>query len=285
MKVVVTTDGSERSLDVLPHAAAFARANGHDLVLLRILDPRQDGKGEFALKLEDALDRIREQWASELTAKLQTAGITGEVCIGERQHREDVRDSILREATELDAVLLAMHSSGAGGAIRHALFGSVAMGVLSKTPLPVMTAGKELRSDVADPYHLVIAVDGSPASQASIACLAPALAPSTKVTLLAIYEPRVGDDGDETEMTKLDRILRDAAAALPAGNEEVVIRSIPQLGGVDSAVIEAARELDADAIAAATHGHSARYHLVAGSTALGIVSRSQVPVILSRSSK
>ena len=64
---------------------------------------------------------------------------------------------------------------------------------------------------------------------------------------------------------------------------EEVARVVPPGAGVEAAIAGAARELRADAIASATHGHSARRHLVAGSTALGVVKLAEVPVILVKS--
>ena len=58
---------------------------------------------------------------------------------------------------------------------------------------------------------------------------------------------------------------------------------VPPGAGIDTAIIEAAKELGADAIASATHGHSARRHLIAGSTALGVARLAPVPVILVKS--
>ena len=42
MKILVTTDGSPRSLTALPHAAALARATGSTVTLVRVLDQLMD---------------------------------------------------------------------------------------------------------------------------------------------------------------------------------------------------------------------------------------------------
>jgi len=47
-------------------------------------------------------------------------------------------------------------------------------------------------------------------------------------------------------------------------------------------VLRAASEANANAIAMATHGTSALRHVLAGSTALGVLGRAEIPVILVR---
>ena len=71
---------------------------------------------------------------------------------------------------------------------------------------------------------------------------------------------------------------------LPEGVEAAVnLQVVPAGSKVDTVIVQTAKALDADAIASATHGHSARRHLVAGSTALGMVEKAQLPVILVKS--
>ena len=54
MKLLVTTDGSARSLVALPHAASLARATGSTITLVRVLDQFMDLGKHLAVKLDDA---------------------------------------------------------------------------------------------------------------------------------------------------------------------------------------------------------------------------------------
>lgn len=56
-----------------------------------------------------------------------------------------------------------------------------------------------------------------------------------------------------------------------------------KLGGVDSAILQTAHYVGATALAVATHGHSRKYHVFMGSTALGLLKDSPFPVFLVRS--
>ncbi len=284
MKILVTTDGSERSLCVLPHAARFATATGAELTLMRVLDPRTDASGDIAPSLEEALVQVRERWTAELGAVLAERGIAGETHIAERKWGEDIPTTIHRAADETAATLLAMDSRGTG-AIRHALFGSVTMGVISKADLPVMSLGGCPPLPGYDGiYHLLITSDGSPDARSVFAGLGEVLAPGkVKVTLLQVVVMQALEPEAEAEARGLSE-LRPLLERVPAGVEAAAMaRVIPPAGGIDTAIAGAAAEIRADAIATATHGHSARRHLVAGSTALGVVKLADVPVILVKS--
>lgn len=284
MKILVTTDGSERSLCVLPHAARFASAFDAELVLMRVLDPRTDASAEVAPNLEEATARVRERWSAELREVLSARGIAGQTHIAERKWGEDVPSAIHRAADELGATLLAMDSRGTG-AIRHALLGSVTMGVISRADLPVMTLGGcPPAPGHTGVYHLLLTSDGSADARSVIPGLGEILSPGkAKVTLLQVVVMKALEPEAEAEARGMTG-MRPLLERIPAGVEaSLMVRVIPPGAGLDTAIAGAASDVRADAIASATHGHSARRHLVAGSTALGVVRLAEVPVILVRS--
>jgi nucleotide-binding universal stress UspA family protein len=285
MNILVTTDGSDRSLCILPHAARLAAALDATLNLARVLDPRADAAGVVAERLDAAVAEVRAAWEAELRGVLTARGIAGEPHIIERRWGEDVPSAIRRAAADLGAVLIAMESRGAG-AIRHAVLGSVTMGVVGSADLPVMTLTDcPPVPGSGEPYHLLVTTDGSPDARSVFPALGPLLRPGRfRVTLCEVAIMRA----QETEAQARARTLPGLEALrprLPAGVEVGYrIPVVPPGAGIDTAIIEAAVEVGADAIASATHGYSARRHLVAGSTALGVVRRAPVPVILVRSS-
>ncbi|WBL37426.1 universal stress protein [Tepidiforma flava] len=284
MNILVTTDGSERSLCILPHAARLAAAVGADLRLARVLDPRSDAAGVVAERLGAAVAEVRARWEEELRAALAAHGVPGEPLVVERRWGEDVPKAIRRAAADLGASLIAMASRGTG-AIRHAVFGSVAMGVVGSAGVPVMTlTGCPPAPAREGPYHLLITSDGSPDARSIFPALAPLLQPGrVRVTLLEVAVMRALETEAEAKLRTLPA-LEALRPRLPAGLETAYhIPVVPPGAGIDTAIIEAARELGADAVASATHGHSARRHLIAGSTALGVARLSPVPVILAKS--
>jgi nucleotide-binding universal stress UspA family protein len=284
MAVLATTDGSARSLRAIPHAARFARAIATDLYLLRALDPRLDAASQLNISLAAAIEAVSQRWEAELARTLCDASVDGQPVVRPMLRGEDPNDTILRVAGELGAELVAMDTRGTG-AIRHALLGSCAMSLLRGTGLPVMLTGDCISPPLADDrYRLVVTSDGSPASRDILLALRPLLdGARIQLTLLRVYEPRVGDAGEAAETAACEAGLAELAELIPAGPEvTTLVRTVDGLETVDAAIIRVAAELGADAIAASTHGYSAARHLLAGSTALGVLSRSPVPVIFAR---
>lgn len=285
MAVLVTTDGSARSLRAIPHAARFARSIATDLYLLRALDPRLDAASQLNISLAAAIEAVSQRWEAELAQTLRDASVDGQPMVRPMLRGEDPNDTILRVARELGANLVAMDTRGTG-AIRHAVLGSSAMSLLRGTALPVMLTGDCITPPVAnDGYRIVVTSDGSPASRDILLALRPLLdGARIQVTLLRIYEPRVGDPGEAAEIAACQASLAELANLLPGGPGVTTLVRPPQAREkVDAAIIRVAAEVGADAIAASTHGYSAARHLLAGSTALGVLSRSPVPVIFARS--
>jgi len=283
MKLIVTTDGSERSLRVLPAARQFAEAAGAGITLLRVLDPRTDLAQEVAPTVQEAAERVEARWKEEMSALLREHGIDGEVAIPSRGRAEDIYRVILRAADERESDMVAMTTRGAG-LLRHAILGSVGMSVLANARVPVMfTSGEADLPPVTDGYHIVITTDGSPASESIFDLLAPVLVPGKmRVTVLYVSGAQLGEDADWEMEPRLEALCE----RLPGGvASSVAIRQVPVLGGVDTAIVNFARETEANAIASSTHGHSARRHLVAGSVAMGVLKQSPVSVIMARSRK
>lgn len=284
MKVLVTTDGSERSLHALPHAAAFARATGSQLTLLRVLDPLLDVGDQFALHVDEAVEKTTAAWHRDLSGALANAGITGDALVVEKVHGEDTWDSIISAATGMSASIIAMDTRGAG-AVRHALLGSVAMGLVGHAELPVMVTGPSIHPPPSTTagYRILATTDGSPASLAVIRALGTIIETgAVDITLLRLCWPGTASHGAPDCAAQL-RQFRESLPDSQRVTEEV--REMALVNGAAPAIVAVAQELGASAIAMATHGHSAAYHLFGGSTALGVVTQSPLPVILTRSIK
>jgi nucleotide-binding universal stress UspA family protein len=252
--ILVTTDGTEHSRHVLPHAETFAKARGDSILTLEVLESGEEGTtdAEIAVPLNDG---------------------------------ESVPEAIVRVANEQGAEMIAMDTRG-HGAIHHAIYGSTALGVLSKTKLPVLLTGASLASGVppSQPYRIVVTNDGSPASQDVIRALAPLLKPGNfAVTLLRIHKHEADVAAEASELAECEAQLNSLRPLFPVGLDvQIRVREITRLGGIDTAIIEEALAEGANAIAASTHGVSAARHLFAGGTALLLLGRSPLPVIMAR---
>jgi nucleotide-binding universal stress UspA family protein len=269
MLMLCTTDGSHQSLHVLPHAAAFARAAGMEIALSRVYEHESPGN--------DDADEKRA-----LHAALSEHGIAGRVIVARRGRDEDTASAIARVATESGAALIAMDSRGVG-ALRHAIFGSTAINVLRKTPCPVFVTGPATGpASTADPYRLAITTDGSPASRAAFVKLGPILESSCMpVSVIGVYVPALADAPLTIELERSEATCRAAQAMLPGciPSSVGVVRA-EEFERTEHAIVRAAHEAGASAIAMGTHGRGRSLHLFLGSVALGTVERSDLPVIL-----
>ncbi|MFN0147478.1 MAG: universal stress protein [Dehalococcoidia bacterium] len=272
MQLLVTTDGSERSFRVFPHAARFAKATGASVTLARALDPLIDCGGELAVKLDAAIERVSNRWREELAAAAAARGLEAEVAIWTHVHGEDTAGCLERMIAGHGFDILAMETRGAG-AVRHALFGSVAMRVLGHAKLPVMVTGPEATSPpTGDGYNVLATTDLS----AGAGAVFPLLKDLAARPGLAVTLAHVAATGEAADARAALERVRDGLAAPVA----IEVREVPPGAGIDTAIIAEAATIGASLIVMATHGHSALRHLVAGSVALGVVSRAPVPVLL-----
>ena len=266
--ILVTTDGSAHSRRVLPHAAAFARTSGDRLALLHVLD---DASGE-ASAVEDCATSLRND------------GIEGTALTTLKGDGESMPQAIVRAAREHHATMIAMDTRG-HGALHHAIHGSTALEVLSLTGLPVLLTGAELGDrPAAEPYRIVATTDGSPASRDVMRALGPLLTPGAfALTLLQIHERDPDGASEAAQVTEIEAQLNKERAFFAEGLAiDTMVREIARLGGVDTAIIEVARQLGARCIAMSSHGTSAQRHLFAGGIALTLLGRSPVPVLMAR---
>src|SRR5690606_19376793 len=135
-----------------------------EVLVTRVLDPRIDAAGATGSSLDEAIERARARWTDELGKHLEGA-TSARVLIPVRERREDVAHVLLRTAADEETSLIALATRGTG-AVRHALMGSVSLGVLGRSECPVMFVGDNANGVAAsDPYHICVTSDGSDSSR------------------------------------------------------------------------------------------------------------------------
>jgi nucleotide-binding universal stress UspA family protein len=276
--VIATTDGSSHSLRAVAHAGRISGAIGAGLEVMRIVEESDLDGGSDA-----AVAQGKERLEAELQRELRREGLDGKAVIESPGKDESVTAAILRNAR--NASILAMNTRGKG-VIASLLHGSVALGVLGKTETPVMLTGPEILGPpvAGDAYRLLVTTDCSEDSSNVLRALAPLLEGGKfKVTLFFVHEHAPSGTDNAADLQACEATMQRQRALLPASLDvELATRDIPRGGGVDTAILEKARDLDADAIAMSTHGQGARKHAIMGSTAMATLGRSPVPVIVAR---
>lgn len=280
--IIVATDGSDHSLRVLPHAQCLAENLHAPLELLRVVESsevdQEQGEDEDA-----ALERTRSSVETAMESDLNRYGLKGSVRAVVSNKGDDPAEAILSLASE--GSLLAMHSRGRGG-IARILQGSVSMGVIRKVQQPVLLGGPELLPPPpnGETYRLLATTDLSPDADYALHAVAPLLEQGNfQVTLLYVHFHAPHGVDNDAERAKNEALLNEKRNLLPASvSVETRLREIPIGGGVDTAILEEADALDAQSILMATHGHSARRHLLMGSVAMSVLGRCRLPLIVAR---
>lgn len=285
MLVLATTDGSDRSLQALPHAARLASVAGAELLLLRVLDPRLDCAESRAPRLAEAAREVAATWTSELEGLAATLPVPTSVAVDIKPRHEDPAEAILRVASSRRARMICMATRGAG-AFRRALLGSVATSILGKASLPILVTGEHIRPPRTDlPYHVIVTNDGSPASETILTPLRRVLGETqterVRVTLLRIYAAALGDPPTDVALEECRRELaafkRHAPRRFPL---DQVVYELTRVRRVGLAISDAVRDSGADSVWMATHGHSLRRQVLLGSVALDVLGNAEVPVVL-----
>lgn len=280
--VIVATDGSDHSLRVLQHAEALAKNLGAGIEFVRVVELHDlDGGGEDKTA---AIEQAKARIEAEMEANLQRFGTTATARVIVAPEGEDPASTLLGIAAR--GAILAMHSRGRGG-IARVLHGSVAMGVLKQATQPVMIGGPELLPPPAvdDAYRILVTTDLSPAADYALRGVGPLLEQGNfDVTLLYVHLHAPQGVDNEAEKSQRLAELNEKRSLLPASVPvNVVVREIPVGGGIDTAIMEVAQDVGAQAIAMATHGHSAKHQVLMGSVSLSVLGRSPLPLIVARS--
>ena len=273
-RILVPTDGSASASVGLRYAVALAKRIGAKLYGLHVLDvkllegpflrdvsaslgtaPYVNYQGNIALILEErghaALEAFKDA-CEEAGVEFETAQMTGVV------------PRMIVEKSEL-ADLIVMGHGGEHSEWLDGLVGSTTAAVARRAELPVLVTN----TDTPGTQRFVVAYDGSAHARA-------ALRTATEIARgweLACRVLVVG--GAETAP-----LLDEARSYLQT--HELEAEYVLRPGDPSEAIIEYARECDADLLVMGAYGHTKVRELVVGSTTAYALNHAPCPLLLSR---
>jgi len=253
-RVIVGTDGSQRALRAVPVGARVGAAFGCPVELVHV-PAAEDPDG-----METAEARV----------------VPG----------ADPADALVALATETDPPGLLCLSSRGRSALGEVVFGSVTARVLRALHAPLLVVGPAFEKPHPRWRRLLVCLDGSDTS-ASILPVVSAWARhlDLDVRLLHVVYPfgegHPGDFDVPEEERAAARQIAAAAADLEASGI-TVHWSVEEHTQVAAGIVERASKGRTDLLALATHGRTGLARLVAGSVALEVVRRAEVPVLTMR---
>lgn len=283
--ILVPVDGSALSERSVSYAAALAGPLGAQLLLIRAvltMKPRSSAderfNSEVIREVEEELQRLGESCLAK--------GVSSETLTW----HDEAGWAILEAASEKQSDLIVMSTHGRGGLGRW-LYGSVADRVLRSAEAPIILVPPGAHDDweTAQPFRIVVAVDGSAFAEEAIEPateLAQGL--GAEVQLVCAVDPPyywVGPDAYAVyDPSAESAAARDYAESIAATlRKSGVVASVEvSWGQPDRVILNAAREFGAHLIVLATHGRGGMARLAMGSVTQAVLHRSMVPLMIVR---
>lgn len=299
-EIVVPVDGSTFGELALPKALGIACQSGGEVRIVTVITPLASafGSEEDRILEEDRLEVSRVQ-AQEYMEELQRRVILSGCDVPISCHVEDgsVVEALDAHVRRAGADLLVMTTHG-WGPLRRAWLGSVADGLIRRTPCPILAIrpreGEEPSLEKDRFGHILVTLDGGQQSL-EVLPFARALARAfqSRITLFRAIPPHYPLSSPYTSHTThafqgLDAEEKVARESLES--EAQILRSdgfsveTAVRSGVHPAegIVEFSEGRGVDLIAMATHGRGGVSRLILGSVADKVLRSGSVPVLLQR---
>jgi nucleotide-binding universal stress UspA family protein len=318
-RILVSLDGSILAEHAIPMAARIARAAGGTVTLVRVTgipnaygpylyQPYSSQAPVFAQEILDAEQAKAEYYLREVARSECLEDVTVEM----KAYSGTAAATILEMAQLMHVDLIVMYSHGRTGFKRWAL-GSVAQKVARHCPLPVLLLREgspetlDMHADMRSPLRALVALDGSPFSEAALmpaAQLITALAAPGRAALhltqVVKRQPAGGKEDYEVSVDEEEQAMQEAANYLGRIAEDVrksqivvpelqVTWSVVAQEDVADTLIRMA-ELGEDMsmadvqacglIAMATHGWGGLRHRMAGSVTGRVLDGTKLPLLI-----
>ncbi len=278
-RIVVPLDGSLTAEAILPQVRRVLYRNDSEIILVRAVDLVPI---ETAMMKEEAVLGAAREYVFGQKEKLERAGA---------RVKFDVRmgrpvDVILQVVEEEKATLIALATHGASGMSRL-LLGSVAEGILRKSPVPVLTVRPFWAREWVPPtgterqpiHNLLLPVDGSDLSVASLpGILELAKLFEMRVVLLRVLDGTGRKSTSVEEHAEAVKQLKALAWSVEQKGVEAV--TLVEAGDPARRILDSIRSHAIDLIAMTTHGRSGLSRLVLGSVTERVLRSATVPLLV-----
>lgn len=290
--ILVPLDGSALSERALPVAAALAQSLSAQAVLVRAAKASVFPGVDPTEAQYQAVEEART-YLSTLAAGLREQGVSVETAVP----YGDTADAILLESDLRGADLVVMSTHGRSGLGRW-IYGSVAEGVLSRSPVPVLlvrpTGEAVTLAAEPDRTSILVPLDGSIFAEAALPhAAALARATSREIVLLQAVELPMASYSSYTGVYLTPKTLEDERQRAASYLEEVAqrlrsdglsVQTVVRQGWPADVIAYQGASQGPRLIVMATHGRTGIRRLLLGSVALEVVRRSPLPVLLVRPS-
>jgi nucleotide-binding universal stress UspA family protein len=266
-RVVVPLDGSSVAVTAIAPGRKLAEALEATLVLMT---------AEPMILWHEQLDEAQKYLAEQAA---QTGYASVETLVAQYQARQQ---AIVDQGQAADSVVC-MATHGRGG-LGQAVLGSTAEAVLRASTRPILLVGPHVNAAEIRDGNLVIAIDGSDASEAILPAAADwvhwlGMRPWT----VEVLPPPTGTAKERDPAAESTTVRHAARTLLDRDGQEA---QWEVLHGEEPAVavVDFANRLPASLVAVGTHGRTGLARVALGSVAMRVVQDSSCPVLVQRSS-
>lgn len=282
--ILVPIDGSALSERAVPYAIALGKVLGAKLVFMRAVLTAKDPSAETQ-RFNHSLMQEAEENLRTVASGAQAEDVSVESVVWD----DEAAHAIVDVAKKKSAHLIVMSSHGRGG-LGRAIYGSIAEPVLHRAATPVLVVPAHAHDNwsAAEPFRMVVPLDGSALSEEALAPAAE-LADAFRAELILIRAlpliyPLTGeafmDPYREPLLAEAREYLRGIAARLREPGRKVPIEVAE--GDPARMILKAAGDYGAHAIVMTTHGRGGLARLVMGSVADSVLRHSTVPILVLR---
>jgi len=281
-RILVPLDGSRVAEQILPHLRRLLHRHDSEVILVRAAVPPPMENG---MLIADALLAASRDYLNQTQDHLRDQG----VCVRSVVRVGSPIGVILDVAQEERATMIALATHGETG-LKRLLAGSVAEGVIKKTPVPVLVVrpfwsyellpGRTDGEELQPMRNLLLPLD-RPEECEHILPPVTELARmfDARVVLLHVMNAAELKDGDPAARRAEDEAQLDRLVSRLA---EEKVQSVAVVGKGDPAgqILEASRSHDIDLIAMSTHGKSGILRLFASSITEKVLRESTCPMLV-----
>ncbi len=300
-EIIVPVDGSGFGELALPRALGIACKSGGEVRVVTVvtplpsLHPEEEEGNVLEVERLDLAQEHALRYMRDLQKRVILAGC--DVPISCHVEVGPVVERLFEHVRGVGGDLLVMTTHGRGP-LRRAWLGSVADGLLRRTPCPILVIrpgeGEKLDLAQAGFHHLLVTLDGSPESR-EVLPFASTIASlfGSRLTLLRVIPPHflLGStyiphptrevQGLEAEQEAAREYLDAEAQALRERGLAVEVETVAGAHPVEG-ILQFVAGSDVDLVAMATHGRGGVARLILGSVADKVIRGGSVPVLLHR---
>jgi nucleotide-binding universal stress UspA family protein len=297
--ILVPLDGSPAGEQALPMALSLAERTG---ARLEVVIVRADGAPPYLLRdtppPDSPADRDRRMSLSDYIETVASRLQQRAPEVKCRVLEGDIAPALIAHAGSGDATLIVMTTHGRGG-ISRAWLGSVAERIVREVAVPVLMRrpADGVASDFV-PRRLLVPLDESAVSETILSRAAALAEPfGAELVLLRVVEPlilrarivtspavEVDEEDLQRQADRAEKYLGTLVDRLTAAGVPAVTRLAAHEQAARG-ILQTAADVDADAIAMATHGYGGLRRVMLGSVADKVLRGSEIPLLLYRPPK